>query len=95
MNVALTRCGGEELTEKHDVGIRKSVSADAEALAEARYAFRAEINTAVEERAAFTSRGIHSLFLWPTARSVAMYERYGFEFGRLLENNLHENRLCD
>ena len=32
----------------------------------------------------------NSLFLWQTALSVAMYERHGFEFGKIPENNLHE-----
>jgi ribosomal protein S18 acetylase RimI-like enzyme len=160
------------VTENHNVKIRKAVSADAQALAEARYAFRAELNTPVVDRDAFVSRcaawmtknldsqdwhcwvadrdgellgnvwleivekmpnpagepeingyitnfsivpaergreigsalltcatewarerGIYSLFLWPTTRSVAFYERNGFEFGRVLENNLHGTRF--
>jgi ribosomal protein S18 acetylase RimI-like enzyme len=159
------------LTEKHDVTVRKATSKDSKALAEARYAFREEINTAVSERGPFierclrwmnenlgnerwhcwvatlegkiigniwlevvdkmpnpaaepeehgyitnfyvkpsargerigsqlvsaatewaNKRGIHSLFLWPTTRSIDFYKRNGFEIGKILENDLHEKR---
>jgi ribosomal protein S18 acetylase RimI-like enzyme len=167
----MSEAQGVYLTGNHDLTIRKAIPEDSTALAEARYAFREEINTAVSERGPFierclrwmnenlgnarwhcwvatldgeivgniwvevvekmpnpagepeengyitnfyvkpsargerigsgllsaaigwaNARGIHSLFLWPTMRSIEFYKRNGFEIGKVLENNLHEKR---